>query len=88
MTSDSAPTNPLSSRDACAIAGLLGVLRGVVTTDRSALLVSRVRDRFVTVGLLSKRADQDDVGEAVAALERRFRFALGEYAEPPWRDQP
>lgn len=85
---DTAPVNPLSSRDAYAIAGLLAALRGAVATQPSELLVRRVLDRFANCGLLPPGADETEVADAVSDLEHRFRFALGEYGERPSLDVP
>lgn len=84
---DTAPVNPLTSRDAYVIAGLLAALRGAVTTETSELLVTRIRERFVSATLLPQGAGSASVAAAVADLERRFRFALGEYGERPWQEQ-
>ncbi|HEX4698731.1 MAG TPA: hypothetical protein VH857_05130 [Actinomycetes bacterium] len=46
-------------------------------------LAGRFRDRFVRAGLLPEGAGLGELRRALAELNQRVRYALGEYAEPP-----
>jgi hypothetical protein len=89
MTTTETTRRPLSDPDGRAIIGLLSIVEGELLVEGLDVeLAGRFRDRFVDVGLLSLDAGLGELRRALAELNQRVRYALGEYAEPPVPEGP
>jgi hypothetical protein len=84
MTTTETTRRPLSDPDAGAIIGLLAIIEGELLVESLDVeLAGLFRDRFVRAGLLPEGAGLGELRRALAELNQRVRYALGEYAEPP-----
>ena len=82
MTDDGVAPNPLGKQDAAALIGLLAVLEGhLITGDLDPHVVARLSGRLVGSG-----AGAAELRVALSTLDRRLRYVLGEYDEPPAPD--
>ena len=89
MTTTETMRRPLSDPDAGAIIGLLAIVEGeLLVGSLDVELADRFRDRFVRAGLLPEDAGLGTLRRALAELNQRVRYALGEYAEPPAPEGP
>ena len=73
--------NPLSDDDSEALVRLLGLVEASLEEDPSCPLAQRLRDSLAACGLLAGDAPVEAVGGALAQLQARYRYALGEYTE-------
>jgi hypothetical protein len=73
--------NPLSDDDSEALVRLLILIEGSIEEDPSCALGMRLRDSLAASGLLEGDAPVEAVGGALAQLQARYRYALGEYTE-------
>jgi hypothetical protein len=73
--------NPLSDDDSEALIRLLTLVEGSLEEDPSCALGRRLRDSFAASGLLTAGAPVEAVVDALAHLQARYRYALGEYTE-------
>jgi hypothetical protein len=82
--------NPISDGDVSAVIGLLAVVEGELLGEQlDPKLVRSIRDRFVMAGLLAQDAETADLRVVVVAeMNQRFRYARGEYDEPPAPEGP
>jgi hypothetical protein len=81
--------HPLSEPDSAAIIGLLSILEGELLGEALDVeLAGLFRDRFVRAGLLPEDAGLGELRRALAEMNQRVRYALGEYAEPPPPEGP
>ncbi len=78
--------NPLSDADIQALLRLLAIVENRVTETCDSLLAQQLRDGFAAGGLVPRDADTAAVGGAIAQLQLRYRYALGEYSERPTDD--
>jgi hypothetical protein len=84
MAIDPTCPNPLLSSDAAALIGLLAVLEEAIWTDMlPGDFAEKVQARFARAGLLRAQAEDRDLRQAVADLNQRLRYVLGEYDEAP-----
>jgi hypothetical protein len=75
--------------DTRAIIGLLAILEGELLGEQLDLpFAHRLRDRFVSEGLLPEGAGLAHLRRALAEMNQRVRYARGEYAEPPDSEGP
>jgi hypothetical protein len=89
MTTTETMRRPLSDPDAGAIIGLLSILEGELLGEALDVeLAGLFRDRFVRAGLLPDGAGLGELRRALAEMNQRVRYALGEYAEPPAPEGP
>ena len=83
---DSTP-RPLSQQDAhalvCVLAGLEG---GLLAGDLAPGVVGSLTDDLSQAGLLNPGAGPADARLALVNLNRRLRYVLGEYDQPPAAD--
>jgi hypothetical protein len=71
------------------VIGLLSILEGDLLGEvLDVELAGRLRDRFVRAGLLPEDAGLGELRRALAEMNQRVRYALGEYAEPPPPEGP
>lgn len=76
--------NPLSDADVAALLHLLAIVEDrVIEICDCCLLAHRLRAGLMACGLLPGDAQADAVAGAIAALQVRYRYSLGEYAERP-----
>ena len=73
--------NPLSDDDSEALVRLLIIVEGSLEEDPGCALARRLRDSLAASGLVAGDAPVEAVGEALAQLQARYRYALGEYTE-------
>jgi hypothetical protein len=73
--------NPLSDADSDALLRLLTLVEGGVRAAPAAILARQLRDALAACGLLAGDAPLDAVGGALAQLQVRYRYSLGEYIE-------
>jgi hypothetical protein len=78
------PTRPVAPVDLSVLIQLLAVLEGHhMIGDVPEHLAERIRDRFVTVGLLPASSGERAFRQAIGDLNQRLRYALREHDEPP-----
>jgi hypothetical protein len=75
--------NPLSDPDIDALLHLLTIVENRVSEARHSTLAQQLRDGFAACRLLPDDAQTDAVGGAMAQLQARYRYSLGEYTERP-----
>jgi hypothetical protein len=75
--------NPLSDTDIDALLRVLTIVEDHVVEACGSIVARQLRDGFVASGLLPDDAKTDVVGRAVAQLQLRYRYSLGEYEERP-----
>jgi len=76
--------HPLGQRDAAALVGLLAVLEGhLITGDLDRHVIDHLNSRLRIDGLVGRDAGPAELRLALADLNHRVRYALGEYDEPP-----
>ena len=73
--------NPLSDADTDALLRLLSLVEGGVRAAPDRTLARQLRDGLAACGLLAGDATLDAVGGALAQLQVRYRYSLGEYTE-------
>lgn len=73
----------MSDPDIGALLLLLAIVQDRVSETCNSLLAQQLRDGFAACGLLPADAHTDAVGGAIADLEVRYRYSLGEYTERP-----
>jgi hypothetical protein len=73
--------NPLSDDDCSGLLHLLAVVEASVDAAPDGLVARQLRDGFVSFGLLAAGDPIREVRDALARLEARYRFSLGEYTE-------
>jgi hypothetical protein len=73
--------NPLSDDDCSALLHLLAVVEASVDADPDGLVARHTRDGLVACRLLAADDPTREVGDALARLQARYRFSLGEYIE-------
>lgn len=79
--------NPLSQRDAIALIGLTATLGGLVMAghihpqDRQAIRSRLHRSGTIPAGTAIE--NDQDISDALDALNQRLRWVLGEYDSPP-----
>jgi len=75
---------PVSRQDAETLLGVAVVLEGTLVGEPNPELVKRLARQFGKTGLLnSDSAGRPEVRLALANLNQRLRYALGELASPP-----
>jgi hypothetical protein len=83
---DPAP-NPLSREDAAALIGVLATLEGELLSGLDNGLWNRLAHRLRSQGTIPAGiGDRAGLRIAIANLNQRVRYALGEYDEPPEPD--
>jgi hypothetical protein len=89
VTTSEQVRRPLSELDSAAVIGVLSILEGELLGEALDVeLAARLRDRFVGAGSLPDGAGLGELRRALAELNQRVRYALGEYAEPPPPEGP
>ncbi|MCU1667812.1 MAG: hypothetical protein JWP40_739 [Blastococcus sp.] len=84
MTQDGAAPNPLSRQDAAALIGVAAVLEGALLTgEMDPHLVGSLNRHLHKAGLVGPGAGAPELRLALADLNQRIRYVLGEYADPP-----
>ena len=79
MTDDGIAPNPLGRRDAEAMIGVLALLEGhLINGDLAPHVVDRLSERLVGPG-----AGAAELRVALANLNQRLRYVLGEHENPP-----
>jgi len=73
--------NPLCDRDSDALLRLLTFVEGGVREAPDGPFARGLRDALAGCGLLAGDAPADAIGGALAHLQVRYRYSLGEYAE-------
>jgi hypothetical protein len=73
--------NPLSDDDCSALLHLLAVVEASTHAAPDGLMARHTRDGLVACGLLATDDPTREVGDALARLQARYRFSLGEYTE-------
>jgi hypothetical protein len=73
--------NPLSDADSDALLRILSLVEGGVRAAPDVILARHLRDGLAACGLLAGDAPLDAVGGALAQLQARYRYSLGEYTE-------
>jgi hypothetical protein len=75
--------NPLSDPDIEAMLHLLAIVQDRVSQAGDSLLAQQLRDGLAACGLLPGDAHTDALAGAIANLQARYRYSLGEYTERP-----
>jgi hypothetical protein len=76
--------NGVRDQDVRALIGMLAIIEGhLMVGEVPQHLTSRLRDRFVMVGLLDQSSNSRDLRQAINDLNHRLRYARGDYPEPP-----
>lgn len=73
--------NPLSDRDSDALLRLLALVESGVREAPDGPFGRRLRDGLAEWGLLAGDAPNAAVSGALARLQARYRYSLGEYTE-------
>lgn len=75
---------PLRKVDAIAIIGLLAKLEGLLLSDDlDDYAIDRLRERAIKDAYLDAVSGKQDLSRAIADLNQRVRYALGEYDTLP-----
>ncbi|WP_147252132.1 hypothetical protein [Blastococcus sp. TF02-09] len=75
---------PVLRRDAQALIGVLATLEALAMVSQlDADLVDRLSRRFASLGLMAEGGTEREFRQALADLNQRMRYALGEYDDPP-----
>ena len=76
--------NPVQHRDAAVLIGILAVLDGAIWAGSfDEQTAAKVAERFAQEGLLAADYDQRDLRQALGDLNKRLRYAAGEYGSAP-----
>jgi hypothetical protein len=73
--------NPLSDDDCSALLHLLAVVEASVDAAPDGVVARHIRDGLVACGLLAADDPLRELSGALARLQVRYRFSLGEYTE-------
>ncbi len=73
--------NPLSDDDCSVLLHLLAVAEAWVDAEPDGPLARQVHEGLAAHGLLAADEQARGIGPAIAQLQVRYRFSLGEYTE-------
>lgn len=73
--------NPLSDADSNALIHLLTVVEDSVGRSPDSPLTRQILDGLAACGLVAPHTSTDGAGAALAALQVRYRYSLGEFTE-------
>ncbi|TFV76751.1 hypothetical protein E4P39_07540 [Blastococcus sp. CT_GayMR19] len=87
VSEDGAVPHPLGRQDAAALIGVLAVLEGqLIAGDLDRHVIDHLNGHLRGADLVGPGAGPAELRVALATLNQRLRYVLGEYAEPPAPD--